>query len=120
MPGVQKVVRDGNFLAVIAAGEYQAVKAMEVLAATATWEESETLPDQAVLYSWLKEQPKRVISIKDEKAAAAPAVKTLEAEYRRPYQMHASIGPSCAVGSVRERAADGMDAMRRACSRCAP
>ncbi len=122
MPGVQKVVRDGNFLAVIAAGEYQVVKAMEVLAATATWEESETLPDQAVLYSWLKEQPKRVISIKDEKAAAAPAVKTLEAEYRRPYQMHASIGPSCAVAQyVNERMtvwshAQGMFPLRQAVS----
>jgi nicotinate dehydrogenase subunit B len=37
-------------------------------------------------------------SIKDENAASSPAaVKTLEAEYLRPFQMHASIGPSCAV-----------------------
>ncbi len=29
--------------------------------------------------------------------AAAPPVKTLSALYTRPYQCHASIGPSCAV-----------------------
>jgi CO/xanthine dehydrogenase Mo-binding subunit len=29
-------------------------------------------------------------------------VKTLEARYRRPYQMHASIGPSCAVALLKD------------------
>jgi CO/xanthine dehydrogenase Mo-binding subunit len=42
-------------------------------------------------------QPGKVITIKDEKADAAPPAKTLEAEYHRPVQMHGSIGPSCAV-----------------------
>jgi CO/xanthine dehydrogenase Mo-binding subunit len=97
LPDVKKVVRDGNFLAVIADREFRAIKAMEALAAVAQWEEPATLPDQANLYSWLKEQPKQVITIKDQKAVAAPGVRALEAEYRRPFQMHASIGPSCAV-----------------------
>ncbi|HEY7301987.1 MAG TPA: molybdopterin cofactor-binding domain-containing protein [Xanthobacteraceae bacterium] len=97
MPGVQKVVRDGNFLAVIADREFSAVKAMEALAAAARWEEQGNLPDQAEFYSWLKQQPKRTITIKDEHADAAPAAKTLQAEYLRPYMMHGSIGPSCAV-----------------------
>ena len=39
MPGVKKVVRDGNFLAVIADREFRAVKAMEALAAAAQWDE---------------------------------------------------------------------------------
>lgn len=33
----------------------------------------------------------------DAAAAAIPAVHTLEVEYTKPYQAHASIGPSCAV-----------------------
>src|SRR5262249_59991866 len=39
MPGVVKIVRDGNFLAVVAAKEYQAVKAMQTLASAAKWKE---------------------------------------------------------------------------------
>src|SRR5437879_13735265 len=35
-------------------------------------------------------------------AAAAPAVKSLEARYTRPYQAHGSIGPSCAVAQWQE------------------
>ena len=45
MPGVISVVRDGNFLAVVAEREYQAVAAMRALAAAAQWAEKETLPD---------------------------------------------------------------------------
>src|SRR5580693_10784547 len=33
MPGVVKVIRDGNFLAVVAQKEFQAIKAMRVLSA---------------------------------------------------------------------------------------
>lgn len=97
MPGVKKVVRDGRFLAVIADREFRAVKAMEVLAAAARWEERETMPDPASFYGWLRQQPAKAITIRDDKAATEPAVRTLEAEYLRPHQMHASIGPSCAV-----------------------
>ena len=46
MPGVVKVVRDGNFLAVVAEKEFQAVKAMRALAAVAKWQESARLPKQ--------------------------------------------------------------------------
>jgi nicotinate dehydrogenase subunit B len=97
MPGVKKVMRDGNFLAVIADKEFRAVKAMEALAAAAQWDERETMPDQAGFYSWLKQQPNKIIIIRDEKGASAPPAKTLEADYLRPFQMHGSIGPSCAV-----------------------
>jgi nicotinate dehydrogenase subunit B len=97
MPGVKKVVRDGNFIAVIADREFRAVKAMEALAAAARWDERETMPDRAELYSWLQQQPARAITIKDEKTPSPGAVRTLEAEYLRPFQMHASIGPSCAL-----------------------
>lgn len=49
LPGVVSVVRDGNFLAVVASKEFQAVNAMRTLAAAAQWQESETLPDQTDL-----------------------------------------------------------------------
>ena len=46
MPGVVKVVRDGNFLAVVAKKEFQAIKAMRALAAAAKWKETAGLPKQ--------------------------------------------------------------------------
>ncbi|RZL94348.1 MAG: xanthine dehydrogenase family protein molybdopterin-binding subunit, partial [Variovorax sp.] len=44
LPGVLKVVRDGRFLAVIADGEYRAVKAAAALARATRWETPATLP----------------------------------------------------------------------------
>src|SRR5260221_4505366 len=44
MPGVVAVVRDGNFLAVAAKREEQAIKAREALRKSAVWKESATLP----------------------------------------------------------------------------
>ena len=103
LPGVRKVVRDGNFLAVTADREFRAIKAMEALTAAARWDERDTMPEQAGLYAWLKQQPGRTIPIRDEKATPpAAAVKTLEAEYLRPYQMHAAIGPSCGVALYKD------------------
>ena len=40
LPGVVKIVRDGNFLAVVAEKEFQSVKAMNALAAAAKWKET--------------------------------------------------------------------------------
>jgi hypothetical protein len=55
MPGVLKVVRDGSFLAVIAEKEYLALRAMDVLALTALWDEANnTLPNPAQLYDWVR------------------------------------------------------------------
>src|SRR5581483_8637712 len=50
--GVVKVVRDGNFLGVVAQSEWAAVKAAQKL--KATWSKSETLPDQAKLYEHVR------------------------------------------------------------------
>jgi nicotinate dehydrogenase subunit B len=103
MPGVKKVVRDGSFLAVIADREFRAIKAMEVLAASATWAERETMPREDNFYAWLKNQPGKAIPIKNEQRAAdVPVAKTLKASYTRPHQMHGSIGPSCAVAQFKE------------------
>lgn len=98
LPGVVKVVRDGDFLAVVAEQEFQAVKAMRVLAAAAQWREDSTLPDQDRLPEALLALPAQDFPILEQYGAtpAAPG-RTLEARYSRPYLMHASIGPSCAV-----------------------
>jgi nicotinate dehydrogenase subunit B len=101
LPGVVQVVRDGNFLAVVAGREFQAIKAMRALAAAAQWRPADaTLPPQADIFSRLTGLPTQDITVLDTRAAAAGTGKTLSARYTRPYQMHGSIGPSCAVAQL--------------------
>ena len=104
MPGFIKVVRDGNFLAVVSEREFQAVKAMRALAAAARWEEKPQLPKQDSLPATLMQLPSQDTAIHDVHNPTAPAQKKLEATYTRPYQAHASIGPSCAVAKFEDNA----------------
>jgi CO/xanthine dehydrogenase Mo-binding subunit len=97
LPGVVKVVRDGNFLAVIADKEFQAVKAMNALAAAAKWRESANLPRHDDLLNVLTSLPSQDSTILQRSDPSVSGQKTLEATYTRPYQSHGSIGPSCAV-----------------------
>jgi len=97
MPGVVKIVRDGNFLAVVAAGEYQAVKAMRALSSSAKWRETARLPKQDNLPEVLTGLPSRDQTIFQQGNPSATGARTIEAVYTRPYQAHGSIGPSCAV-----------------------
>jgi len=96
MPGVLKVVRDGSFVAVVAKGEFQAIAAMRALGRGATWDEQATLSPQTDIYAELQTLPHEDYLIRGD---ATPSTKpwTLESSYRRPYQMHGAIGPSCAV-----------------------
>jgi nicotinate dehydrogenase subunit B len=98
LPGVIAVVRDGSFLAVAAEREEQAIRARQALARSAAWTERPSLPGAGdALYAPLRasDAPAEVVAEKGD--AGAQATTTLEATYTRPYQCHASIGPSCAV-----------------------
>ncbi|MFO1184971.1 MAG: molybdopterin cofactor-binding domain-containing protein [Bauldia sp.] len=96
MPGVVKVFRDGNFLAVVAEKEFQAVQAMNALAQAVTWEGGRELPaDYKTLIDFMKTTKSQTDAIVD-RPLGTP-VKMLEAAYVRPYHMHGSIGPACAV-----------------------
>jgi CO/xanthine dehydrogenase Mo-binding subunit len=97
MPGVVKVVRDGSFLAVVAEGEFQAIRAMNALSQAAEWEWTGTLPKQSELHEVLESLPSQEIAVLDKGGGSNSNAHSLEATYRRPYEMHASIGPSCAV-----------------------
>jgi len=97
LPGVIKVVRDGNFLAVVAKREFQAIKAMAALSSAAKWTETAKLPKQDNLPRMLTSLPSQDKTIFQTGNAAVAGRKTLEATYTRPYQSHGSIGPSCAV-----------------------
>jgi len=97
MPGVVKVVRDGNFLAVVADKEFQSIKAMKALSAAAKWQESARLPKQDDLANVLTKLPSQDSTIFEHSDPSATGTRSIEAIYTRPYQSHGSIGPSCAV-----------------------
>jgi len=102
MTGVVKVLRDGNFLAVVAYREFQAVKAMRALSLAARWEERAALPTQARLHEALLALPAQDQEIFDKHESGGQPSKTLEATYTRPYLSHGSVGPSCAVAHLTE------------------
>jgi nicotinate dehydrogenase subunit B len=97
LPGFVKVVRDGNFLAVVAQKEFQAIKAMNALAKAAKWKEKPGLPKQDDLPAVLTGLKSNDTTIFQQSDPSAVGQRTLEATFTRPYQAHGSIGPSCAV-----------------------
>ena len=99
LPGEARVVRDGDFLAVLAMTEWDAEAAAARLAARAEWEAADTLPEQALLTDWLREAAARGerSSVASRAEAAPPVAQTLRRSFHRPYLAHASIAPSCAV-----------------------
>jgi nicotinate dehydrogenase subunit B len=100
LPGVVKVIRDGNFLAVVAKKEFQSIKAMNALSAVAKWKETPGLPKQDGLLDVLTGLPSQDSTIFEKSNPSAVGQKTIEATYTRPYQSHGSIGPSCAVAQL--------------------
>ena len=97
MPGVVKVVRDGSFLAVVAEGEFQAIEAMQALSASAQWQAGDPLPDADKILDIIKSFPSYDTTILNKGAPVQQGFRTLKATFRRPYHMHGSIGPSCAL-----------------------
>ncbi len=96
LPGVITVVRDGNFLAVVAEHEETALRAADQLRRGAVWDQRPTLPDENALPAFLTSAPTDTTVIADA-GQRSPGARSLTATYHRPYVAHGSIGPSCAV-----------------------
>ena len=100
LPEHPGIVRDGNFAAVLAEREEDAIAAAKKLRAKAQWSEPAKLPDD--YYAWLKSHPteNNVTKEKADPQAKARGVKRLQAEYRKPFVLHASVGPSSALARL--------------------
>jgi nicotinate dehydrogenase subunit B len=97
LPGVLQVVVDGGFAGVVARRDEDAVRAIEVAARSAAWERVAELPAANGENGWMASlTPRSTAFLRDEAAAGEPACRH-SAIYTRPYLIHASIGPSCAV-----------------------
>jgi nicotinate dehydrogenase subunit B len=103
IPGLVAVIRIGDFVGVIAEREENAVKAAARL--KLSWKPTPTLPDLKQIETALRANPSTprvLVDRGDVDAAIAAADRPMQRTYVWPYQMHGSIGPSCAVADVRD------------------
>ena len=104
LPGV-RVVRMADFVGVVCADEWAAVRAAREL--KVQWSDSAPLIGHAALVDWARAGPfvaDEVIATKGDAqriAALAGSGEVIRATYSWPIQSHGSIGPSCAVADVR-------------------
>jgi nicotinate dehydrogenase subunit B len=105
IPGIVKVVQEGNFVGVVAQTEWAAIQAARAL--KVTWSSpSASLPGTAdELYAYLKNtkslNDQVTVSRGNVESAFAQASKKYEATYRWPFQLHGMLGPSTAVADFR-------------------
>jgi len=101
LPGVVHVVRDGDFLGVIAEREEQAVNARKAMIAAARWSEPGLPTDAHDIYRYLETRTTTdsVIMQREDTASLATATRHFEARFTKPYIAHASLGPSCALAT---------------------
>ncbi|OAJ57756.1 molybdopterin cofactor-binding domain-containing protein [Paraburkholderia ginsengiterrae] len=109
LPGIVKVVVIRDFVGLVAEREevaQQAVKRLDV-----RWKAVDGLPSldtseevEAALRANPAKRRELVIDGDVDAALAQDPARTLERTYVWPFQMHASIGPSCAVADYREGA----------------
>jgi len=104
IPGIVKVVVKKNFVGVVAEKPWQALQAANKL--KVTWTPGTGLPPQGEFYEYLRNQkPTRdtfVVNSKDVDEKLSSAGRVVKATYHYPYQMHGSVGSSCAVGDVKD------------------
>jgi CO/xanthine dehydrogenase Mo-binding subunit len=104
VPGLVKVVRQGNFLGVVAESEWGAIRAAQKL--KATWSNWEGLPEQSKLWEHVRGTKVNKDDVTSNVGNAEPALgqaaKRLSATYDFAIHTHGSIGPSCAVAEIKD------------------
>jgi nicotinate dehydrogenase subunit B len=103
IPGLIAVVRIGDFVGVVTEREENAIKAASQL--KVSWKPTPTLPDLKDIETALRANPstpRTLIDKGDVDAVIAGAATPMPRTYIWPYQMHASIGPSCAVADYQD------------------
>jgi nicotinate dehydrogenase subunit B len=101
-----RVVRQGDFLAVVAQREWDAVEAARTLEVSWIAPAAPPLPGTEGLHDYIRNAPvverHADLARGDLDSAFKSAARIIEAEYRWPLQSHSSMGPACAVADVRE------------------
>lgn len=97
IPGILKTVVNGSFVGVIAKEEYQAIKAQRWLQQHSKWTAGDKLPVGAEMIGYLKSLPTKDEKVSDKGSITKDDTAWIKAQYYKPYHMHGSIGPSCAL-----------------------
>lgn len=99
--GIQKIIANGSFLAVIAKSEYEAIQGQKHLSATVKWSAVKALQGGEHLPAYIRQLPVKSQQVEQKGEKLTGAV-TVRASYFKPYIMHGAIGPSCAVAFYEE------------------
>ncbi|MGH8178384.1 MAG: molybdopterin cofactor-binding domain-containing protein [Steroidobacter sp.] len=110
MPGVRKVIKLDNAVAVVADGYWRAHKAVRSLVPSFTdtgknAESSDTI-FEAIGKSLAGEKSEQIFAAGDSAGMLGAAAKTIEAEYRAPFLAHATMEPMNATVRVAEGRCD--------------
>jgi len=100
IPGA-RVLRKGNFIGVVAAREWDAVKAARDL--EVVWSQPENLPGNAELFNRMAATTTTERIAREEGDISVFATAPYKAEFSAtgPYQAHAPFSPNCALADVR-------------------
>ena len=105
IPGIRGVVVIRDFVGVVAEREEHAEQAAaELRVCWKSWPGLPALDDLGQALRANPATPRRLVDEGDVDAALAQAAQPMSREYVWPYQMHASIGPSCALADWRGEA----------------
>lgn len=113
VPGFVRIVREGNFLGVLAETEWGAIQAAQRLGSKlnrkgpddglAKWSDWKGLAATDDVWDAVREapgKPETVSAHGDVDKALAGAAHRLKATYLTPFETHGSIGPECAIADV--------------------
>ncbi len=103
IPGV-RVVKDNNFLGVVASSEWNAIRAASQL--QTKWSDAANLPDQSKLWEYVRStkvvQNQVTSDVSSNQMVLASDGKKLSATYDFAVNLHGSIGPSCAIADFKD------------------
>jgi CO/xanthine dehydrogenase Mo-binding subunit len=100
-----RIVREGNFLGVVAENEWAAIKASQQI--KTTWSAWEGLPDQSKVFEEVRASKVAEDEVTADVGNAAEAIgeeglKKITATYEFVIHTHGSIGPSCAITEFKD------------------
>ena len=101
LPGNVRVVTKNDFVGVVADTQFAAIQAAGAL--QVTWSTPDALPNQDTLYDYMRTRPSRdsyTVVADDVDQNLKAAARVIKATYVHPFQMHGSLGTSCAVADV--------------------
>jgi CO/xanthine dehydrogenase Mo-binding subunit len=102
IPGLVKVVVRKDFVGVVAESQYHATLAARRI--VVHWKPGPGLPMQADFFEYMQRLPSHdslSVDSGDVETKLAAGARVLRAKYSYPYQMHGSLGTSCAVADVK-------------------